>query len=226
MSYGVPPVATPAPRPRPSTVTTAGMLLYGLAGLTFISLIISAATFSKLTNAATDAYAGVPNGDTIASAAKIGGIVGFVLDVIVIVLLVLLALFNMRGSNGMRITTWVIAGLGVLCYGCGAIGGGLSGSFSSRSSSGDATQQQLNDAADKLRDALPGWLTPVQITASVLSLILAATVIILLALPASNQFFRKQEPEFVPYPQYPQYPQMPPVQGTPPTAPEGTPPAP
>ena len=37
-----------------------------------------------------------------------------------------------------------------------------------------------------------------------LGLILAATVIILLALPASNQFFRKPEPEFVPYPQYPQ----------------------
>ncbi len=213
MSYG-PPTAAPtaAARPRPGTVTAAGMLLYGLAGLTVISILVSLALFSTITNAAQDAYAGLPNASTVTDAIKIGAVVGVVLDVVIVVLLVLLAAFNLRGNNGMRITTWVVTGLGVLCFGCGAISGGLQGRFSV-SGSGNVSSQQLNAAAQRMQDALPGWYHGESMALSVLSLLICAAVIILLAMPASNQFFRKAEPEFVPYPVYPQVPPPPPPAG-------------
>jgi hypothetical protein len=228
MSYGVPPIAAPTPRPRPNTVTVAGMLLYGLAGLTVINAIISIATLSTTLDAAKDAYSGVANGDAAITAARIAGIAGIVIALIFAALWVVLAVGNLRGRNGLRITTFVIAGLAVLCYGCSSASAG----FQNRLTDAN-TDEQLKAAAQKMQDSIPSWITAWSITVAVVSLLASATVIILLALPASNQFFRKQEPEFVPYPQYPQYPQMPPAQGTQPpaegtqpTAPEGTPPAP
>jgi preprotein translocase subunit YajC len=203
MSYGVIPEATPAPRQRPSTVTVAGMLLYGIAGLTVISAIVSVATFSKTMDAAKEAYANISNGDTVITFARIGGIIGIIFSLLIAALFVVLAAGNLRGKNGLRITTWVIAGLGVICYGCGVASGGLQTRFTSGGSTGDANAQQLRDAAQKMQDSIPAWTHAWSVTAAVLGLIASATVIILLALPSSNQFFRKPEPEFTPYPLYP-----------------------
>jgi hypothetical protein len=182
------------------------MLLYGLAGLTVISAIVGIATYGSSMDAAKDAYAGVAHGDTVVSISRFVGIAAIVAGLLFAALWVVLAAGNLRGKNGLRITTWVFAGLGVLCYGCGAGGSGLSGRFSNSSGSGDANAQQMQDAAQKMQDAIPAWSHAYSIVSTVIGLIACITVIILLALPVSNAYFRKSEPEFVPYPLYPPAP--------------------
>jgi hypothetical protein len=92
----------------------------------------------------------------------------------------------------------------------------------------------------RLEAGLPGWYNPITTTLSVISLLALLGALILLALPASNPFFRKRtaaeeppmpggaygQPSYPSYPDYPTYPPgeppLPPPPGTPP--PPGPPP--
>ncbi|HEY2792770.1 MAG TPA: hypothetical protein VGJ28_10455, partial [Micromonosporaceae bacterium] len=103
MSYAMP----AAPRQRPGVVTAAGYLLFGVAALVLVSIIVSASTYSKEVTQLKVLYADDPNLHNLLSAAKIGLVGGILVDVIAVALLVMLGIFNLRGSNGMRITTWV-----------------------------------------------------------------------------------------------------------------------
>jgi hypothetical protein len=203
MSY---PLAPTPPRPRPGIVTVAGYLLYLVAALLVISMIVSLATVSKALSYVRATYASDTNEHDLVTATKVG--IGFsvVLDVVLIVLVVLLGLFNLRGRNGMRITTWVIAGLGVLCLGCGAFGN-VTGSALPKSD-GSSQNTTVN-----IRDVVPGWAKATGITIDVISVLSLIAVIILLALPASNAFFRKTPLAMTGYPggygPVPGYPQAP-----------------
>src|SRR6185436_7231411 len=74
-----------------------------------------------------------------------------------------------------------------------------------RNTTGAPSQSEIQS---RLNDALPSWYQPVTMTVTVIILIAILATIILLALPASNAFFRKQpaaqgwDPS-VPYPTYP-----------------------
>jgi hypothetical protein len=204
-----------AARPRPSTVTVAGYLLYLAAALQLIGAIITLPLIGTFNDVYEEAYAGsdMAGAGAVGSATVIGGAV---IGVIVAIGLVVLALLNNRGKNPARIVTWVFGGLFSCCtlatLSLSAAGSALS------PSSGDANLPDEAEVQRMLEDRLPGWYTPVGTLLSVLALIAVLVALILLALPPSNEFFRKPQPVWqppVPGSAYPGYPQT-----TPPVAPQ------
>jgi len=218
------PVAAPAPRQRPSVVTAASYLLYVVAALVVVSGIATLTTYHAVLNAVQADDATSVDISTLQTAAKVGLILGIILNLIEAGVFVMLGIFVARGNNGMRITTWVIAGLGVLCFGCGAVGSGISSSIANSEQSNGVT-------AVRIQDAMPGWARGLSVTVSVLCTLLAIAIIVLLTLGPSNAYFRSQQVAYVPaYPGYPgaagAYPGYPGAAGAYPgypTAPDGTP---
>jgi len=96
----------------------------------------------------------------------------------------ILAFFVLRGSNGARITTWVISGLMLLC----SIGGfGLMALIGSS----DVDGVDFAAATEAGLAAVPSWYNAFSTISLVISVLAYLLVIILLALPASNEYFRK-----------------------------------
>ncbi len=217
----------PAARARPGSVTISSYLLFLVALLFAISAIISLSTLGALSEALGKAYEGTSAAGAETIAVGVGA-AGAVLQLLVAVALVVLGLQNNRGRNVSRIITWVLGGLAICCSGVGLGGSALNGM--NLQSSGDLPNNA--DVQRQLNDALPGWLGPVSTTISVLSLLALLVAVILLALPASNEFFRKPQPGWEPpvpgsgYPGYPPtndpgYPSTQP--GYPPTNPPAPP---
>jgi hypothetical protein len=236
MSYGYP-EAQVGPRARPNTVTTTAYLLFANAGLILVNVIVMIATYSRVVNAATDAYRGFENGPDTVTAIRVVTIVLIVIYVLLAALFVMFAAFVLRGSNAMRIATWVVSGLGVLCLLIGLGSGALSNRFNS-----GGTDPQEHVAAQRVTDATAGAPHAITVTVDVIALLLLIAVIILLALPASSAFFRSMKqplvtpaypgaaPPYESYPSYPTYPATGPAPGTPgqepPTPGQQTPPPP
>jgi hypothetical protein len=207
------PISPAAPKARPATVTIAGYSMYAVAVLLAVNAVISLTTIGRAITFAQDTYGDTGQSSDAATAVKIAIGLIIVIDVVMILLALILGLFVLRGNNGMRITTWVIAGLGVLCLGCSAAGG-TTGSFSNSADNG---------VSINARDVVPGWARSSETILYVLSVLLLIAVIILLALPASNAFFRKT-PQMVAFPGYvPGFP--PPGYPAPGYPPPGYPPA-
>jgi hypothetical protein len=186
VSYNQPVAEPPG---RPATVTAAGYLMIAIAVLVVLDAIVGFATLSTVADATKKAYAGVANGDQMAGAAQLIAIVGFVVQLLLGAGFVVLALLDLRGVNPARIVTWVLGGLGVLCFGCGLLGSGLQGQMTSGMQSKNGVD--LAEASRKIHEALPSWLQPLQLTTGLLNLLMVIAVIILLALPASNAYFRR-----------------------------------
>lgn len=189
----------PAPRRRPVTVTVAGLLLLLTAVLAVVYLIANIAVVSDLDAAYKEAFAGTEAEDTtgFVTAFSIGGGVGYLL---VALTLAILTAFLFQGRNGARITTWVVGGLGVCC-------GGLALASATLSNVGlpdDPNMPSQEEINDILAAHLPGWYGPVILVANIVGVLAVAVALILLALPPSNAFFRKQEEPFEPPPGYPQ----------------------
>lgn len=201
MSYTVPPQPD-APRARPGTVTVAMYLLFFLAALQVISGVIALSSLGAVQDATREAYQDFPqlrdSADTIAT---VGIVVGVLVALLFAAGFVTLGILDGRGKNAARIVTWVVAGIGVCCFGAGVAGraasGALSGMGGGTNGPDPAEVQRIQDAA------LPSWYYPASTTVSVLALLSAIAVIILLALPASNEFFRKAPPAYEPPPGYP-----------------------
>ncbi|GAA0808685.1 hypothetical protein [Spirilliplanes yamanashiensis] len=198
-------------RVRPSTVTVSSYLLYLTAALILIVGIVSLATVGTTTEVYRDVYRGTEAEGTEGLLVA-GSVVGVVLNLLVAAGLVVLALLNNRGKNAARIVTWVVGGLTVCCSGVGLVGQAATSAITL------PTQPGMPDAAEvqrRLEDALPGWVTPVSLVLGILQLLALVVALVLLALPASNAFFRKPaaaaggwEPGMpaYPYPAQPQYP--------------------
>lgn len=218
-SFSVP--DNPASRPRPSVVTAASYLLYLVAALEVISAIIAFSIIGKVSDALRDVYAGTALSDSSETVIKASYTIGAVFALLLAAGFAVLGYFDGRGKNGARITTWVIGGISLCCFGVGLGGNAVSGSLGGGSSTnGGPTSTEVQR---RIEDALPSWYTPVSVTLSVLSLLAILAVIILLALPKANAFFRKQpEATWDPQAGYPPYPgQQPPY--PPPAGPYGNP---
>lgn len=230
MAY--PAAPAPAQRVRPSTVTISSWLLYLVAAVQVVSAIATFAGIGQIREIYTDAYAGTDMEGVGETTVTIGIIGGSVVALLLAVGLVVLAIFNNKGKNASRITTWVIAGIGVCCTGLGAAGSAFTGSMGS---TGGANVPDPAEVQERVNEAVP-WLEPSQMITNVIALLALLAVIILLALPPSNDFFRKPAQQWEPptpgggyqaYPAYPQAPGAPPAAagpGTPPPAPGQTPP--
>lgn len=204
MSY-VPPAPSGFPaqaggeRTRPTTVTTAGVLLYVVAALVLVRVILDGSAMGQQVDAAREAYQGIAHNDVLVNTMQVALIGSMVFNVLVGVTFAIFAYHNIRGRNGVRIATWVVGGLGLLCFGCGAAGPSVMANVTMNSQQ----TPELTAAAAHVRDSVPSWYTSAVVGVDVLLFLCLALVIILLAVPASNQYFRRPEPPVAPYLAYP-----------------------
>lgn len=228
-----------AERVRPSTVTSSSYLLYVVAAIQVVSFLINLSVLGTFQRVYRDAFAGTDQpavGETVATVTLVGG---SALGLLIAIAIAALAMLNNRGRNGSRITTWVLGGIFLCCSGVGLVGT-LAGTFTDFGARGGNAGPDPAEVQRRLEEDLPGWYNPVTTALSVISLLALLGALILLALPASNAFFRKPvagggpplagsgygEPSYPDYPNYPAYPRgeppLPPPPGTPP--PPGPPP--
>src|SRR5262245_25588602 len=117
MSYMV---SAAGPKSRPGTVTTATALLYVCAASQIVALALGLASFGPVTAALDDLGTGTDE-QTFRTATMVGLAIGLTLSLIFAIGTGLLGLLVGKGKNPARIVTWVLGGIGVLCYGCGLV---------------------------------------------------------------------------------------------------------
>jgi hypothetical protein len=206
----------PAPRTRPTTVTVSSYLLYLTAAVSLITAVLSFSEVGAIAEVYRDAYAGT-SGEGAEAVIVATSVIGAVVNIIFAAGLAVLAVFNNRGRQWARITTWVIGGISLCCSGLGVAGTALTGSMNFDTGNGPSARQ----VEQRLAEALPSWYTPATVVLSVVALLAILGAIILLALPASNAYFRPAQAAWdpsmpYPYPGPPQYPGQYPAQYPPP----------
>jgi len=193
MTEFTPQTAQPERKPTPGTVDTAAYIQFAILALSVLALVfglmysqdaIDAAVASLKDQGAkqdlVDAY------EQSGSFSSIGQIVGLLLAVVYAVL----GIFNRRGVNGARITTWVLSGVFLLC-------GAATLALSSVGSGGTTDGVDMDKVTTAMTDAVPGWYNIFGSVAGILQILGYLVVIVLLALPASNEFFRKAPPQLI-----------------------------
>jgi hypothetical protein len=206
----------PAARVRPSSVTISSYLLILFAVIQVIGLIIAMSMIGATRDALRDAYAGT-DAEGAENFAVVAGIGAGVVGLLFAIGLVVLAILNNKGKNASRITTWVIGVIALCCNGLGLAGNAFSNSLGGQTSGNVPSQDEVNR---RLEDALPSWSEPVTNVLTVISLLALLAAMILLALPASNEFFKKRQPGWEPPTPGAAYPGYPPA-GTPGYPPPG-----
>jgi hypothetical protein len=179
----------PAQRTRPGTVTAAGYLLIVIGLLSLVGVITALASYSTIHDAFVDVYKGTPAEDSAGAIAMVTSGVTIAISVLFGIGAFVLAPLVLKGKQAARIITWVVAGLLLCCQGGSLAGSGLSGSSFGQSNTNGVDTQELSR---RLVDDLPDWVRPVELSTSAVMLIVGIVVAILLALPASHPFFRKQ----------------------------------
>jgi hypothetical protein len=234
---------TPAVQSRPGSVTFASYLIYLYTALSVLGVVIGLTTIGTISDVYTEAYADTTM-EGVETFTVVTAVVVSIVSIIFSAVFVVLAILNNRGNNVSRIVTWSLGGFSLCCSGIGQLSSSLTGSFSAPS--GNADVPDPADIQRQVNEALPSWFQPVTVTLTVLGMLALAGALILLALPASNPYFRKRAAQFDPpvpgmpyqavpgYPTYPDpsVPSYPPAPGQPvapdaPAAPgEQPPPAP
>lgn len=229
-------MAQPVARRRPGVVTAAAvtMIVVATAGLaTVIGLLLAAARFDdryRPLAVATDARLVDINhvGDAMRSVMGTVAVATFV----VAVAFAALAVGVRRGSNALRVATWVLIAAGLSC-GC-TQGGSAILAATTITYQGDPQRVDVaGQLTQAVQDALPGWLSALLGTVAVIQIIGYILVAILLGLPPANAYFRRTPrpvaapapapggtpwPTPTPYPPTP-YPQAPPPTTAPPVSP-------
>jgi hypothetical protein len=192
MSYTV---ATPGGKLTPATVMAASTLLFVCAAIEVVNGVLGLLVIGPTRDLLNTELKGAPGADAAMTFETVGAIVGVVFAVILIGAMVALGVLLRQGKNPARIVTWVLGGLGVLCYGCT-----LSASAAGSAFSGIAANQnpESADLQRRMREVIPGWQTAVSTILTVVLLLSLVAIIILLMLPASNEFFRKEAEVWVP----------------------------
>ncbi|WDZ86142.1 hypothetical protein PVK37_06905 [Micromonospora cathayae] len=231
-------------RVRPGSVTISSYLLILVAVLQVLALILTLATIGDTRRVLEDAYrdSSVNGMDAVADFATVVAVGASLITLLLAVGLVVLAVLNNRGKNGSRITTWVVGGLLLCCSGGGLLSG-AAGSFSGPVGGSSADMPSQEEVQRRLEEALPSWYQPVNLLLGIVTVLALIAALVLLALPASNEFFRKPQPAWEPplpgaYPGYPPsgqpgyppsgqpgYPSAPGQPGYPPSGQPGYPPA-
>jgi hypothetical protein len=196
----------PAPRTRPTAVAVASYLLYLTAAVSLISAVVSLSELGTIADVYRAAYAGTSGAGSEAVIVATS-VITAVVNILFAAGLAVLAAFNNSGRQWARITTWVIGGISLCCSGLGVAGTALTGSMNFDTGNGPSPSQ----VERRLAEALPSWYTPTTVVLSVVSLLAILGAIILLALPASNAYFRPAQAAWdpsmpYPYPAPPQYP--------------------
>jgi hypothetical protein len=167
---------------RPVTVIAAAGTTIAVAITYLIACALTFTALQKVIGATGDEYEQFDAGErgTITTI-KATMVVSIVVYLAITIALLVLAVGNLRGRKGARVGTWVLAGLFLLCALCGSIG------------NGSATAGFIDQDPNKVLvagDLYPSWYTPGTIALDVVLTVLYAVLITLLALPASNRFFK------------------------------------
>src|SRR2546429_2538260 len=178
-------MTAPETKPRPTVVTAAAALSFLIAVLAVVNVVLSLTTMSGYADKfKSEALKHGAAADQVDQAVKFTNgftLGGLALGLAFAVALVVLGMQVLRGKQGARIGTWVVAGLVLLCGVCilagSAIGSGMGG--------GDASQKAISDAAIA---AQPGWYGAWTTVAGIVDLLGAVAIIVLLALPAANAY--------------------------------------
>jgi hypothetical protein len=196
----------PAPRTRPTVVTVSSYLLYFSAAAAIISAVLSLTTIGTVRRVYADLYSGT-TGEGAEAFIVAASVVGVVINILFAVGLAILTIYNNRGRQGARITTWVLGGIFLCCNGFGLIGNAATSGLNL--DTGSTSGPSASDVEERLADELPGWFTPISTLLTVLTVLALLGAVILLALPAANAFFRKQQVAWDPLNPYPGYPGQP-----------------
>jgi hypothetical protein len=226
-----PATARPA---RPAVVMIAAAIMWLMA---LLSLAATVATLAAI-RGTEDAFRDMARRErlppdeieTFVDTLRVGFICTAVVTVAFAVLLAVLAWGVMRGSQGARVTTWVVCGLGVLCACCTSLG-----SLASFSTANPANADPDQVAGNLMVRALPDWAANILLGSSGLNVLGYIATAVLLALPAANAFFRgarpagwqpatyQQNPPYPPPPSHPSHPAPPGPPGGPGAASPGEP---
>jgi hypothetical protein len=195
MSEGFTSPPQPA-RARPATVSTANLLLLLVAALYLVGFLINISVIGTMTEVYREEFAGTEaeGSESVVAAFIIGA---STINLLFAAGFIVLAMLNNRGKNPARIVTWVVGAIALCCNGLGLVGQGLG----TMGTGGDIDAEELER---RLTEALPSWFDAANLVVMVLTLLGLLVALILLALPASNEFFRRPEPTFEPPPDYPQ----------------------
>jgi hypothetical protein len=204
-------------------------MLLTAALLVAISIVVFA-TAPPVVDAARKAYtAPPPKPDQVAAGVQLLFTVVAVIFIVVAVGQVLLGLFSLRGSKVARILTWIVDGLAVLCFGC--LGTLALGRTNTSTGTGTPNQDGVDPVkfSNAVADAFPSWSGPAFGALLAIIELCLIVAILLLALPSSHPFFRKEQVGEVDltYPTVPAYPTVPgepPVPPAPSAEPEPEPP--
>jgi hypothetical protein len=120
--------------------------------------------------------------------------------VVMAIFYVVLALLVNKGKRPARILSWILSGIGLLCCGIG----GLVGQLGAMTTTVNG-QEYEDEATQAIEDATPVWVNAVDWITLIVLIVGSLLIIILLAVPASNEFFRKDEAPMGPYPGQPPY---------------------
>ncbi|ADD46037.1 hypothetical protein [Stackebrandtia nassauensis] len=222
----------PGQRDRPTSVSVAVYAQFAVGALgviaTVIGVIQTADMMGRVEKAITDT--GSVNSADVDTVIGFASAVSYALifaSLLFALAVAIMGIFNLKGKNGARITTWVLAGLGLLCGVCGSI----SGAANSLGGNSSTANDELTKAMERALGDVPAWYNISNLAVTVLDVILYLAIIILLAIPASNDFFRKPKNNvdvMLPPEAYMDAPPPPPAPGTqpppPPAAPEAQPP--
>jgi hypothetical protein len=184
-------------------VSAAAGLLLLVAIAQVAGLVLALSYAGTVRDVYTKAYKGTDAEGAIKLFTTLGSVVSIVLGLLFAAAFVVLALLNSRGKNPARITTWVIGGIALCCIGFGLATSAAGNSFTMR---GGGTNSNLPDPAEvrrQLNAALPSWYNGLSVTVSLIGLLALLAALILLALPPSNEFFRKPQPQWQAPPGYP-----------------------
>jgi hypothetical protein len=199
---------TSAPRSRPTVVTVSSYLLYFSAATSIISAVLSLTTIGTIRRVYADLYTGTSGAGT-ESLVVAASVVGVVINILFAAGLAILAIYNNRGRQGARISTWIVGGIFLCCNGFGLLGNAATSGMNL--DAGNTSGPSASDVEARLSDELPGWFTPVSTLLTVLTVLALLGAVILLALPAANAYFRKPQVAWDPLNPYPGYPGQPPA---------------
>lgn len=188
----IPMSPAPAERVRPAVVTASSGLLVFLVVLLVLSSVLGVVAYNDDVRRAVEELSNDQSGGISPGLQQTMSVVT---SVAFAVILLVLAALNLRGNQVSRIVTWVLGGIGVVCCACSLFFQGATGAILG------AADETAKEAYERVVDAFPSWYMPASITISILSVLVLLAALILLALPAANEYFRKPAPpEWTPPP--------------------------
>lgn len=202
------PPETPAAEPaaaktRPGAVTVAVWLQILLAVFVLaqaVTGLLYGADAQAAAEAELDAQgyslSDLPEGTTFES----GGL-ALIGPIVAALVLIVLALLNGAGKRPARVITWIVQPLVLLCGGFLAVSQLFAADFLQAGIEATGGPEDLDAAAvfDAVFGAYPAWASVIDYGLFTLATVGSLLVIILLAVPAANAFFRKETPQtFIP----------------------------